>query len=414
MYPVPASPLKVKSLSSAQTGTTLLGISYLDLRLLDHYCNSVAPIISAEDHLRRMWQYEFPHQAKTHSFLMHSILSTSAYHLCCAYATPLQWQQERSRDVSPIDRESILVPPISPGHAESQIWQSNRYKCIALERQRLALQDYIPNLYALTSHNQEALCAASALLSLNAVASTQNRYCPPGLQSHDLSPIDDWMEISVLVRGVNTVVQTAGTSIMDGALQPLLRHRRVETSSDGTETDVESQVRRIVSPHVLSALDALGPAIDHCTFSEADKEILRAALGFLRISFAVVVVNPEHESIVMVWSNLLDAQFFPLVKRRNPMALVLLAYWTVPFGTFHDRWWIGGLNITILRHITELLVLLDERNDAVSDEHVQGDCAIEYGPLERNPDRTSDLMAGKAKWRGLLEWPLRENGIHDL
>ena len=417
MYPSPASLLEVKRLSSAETGITLLGISYLELRLLDHYCNFVAPIISAHDHLRRMWQYEIPHQAKSHSFLMHNVLSTSAYHLCCAYARPLQWQQERSQDVSPVNGELILVPPfhrVSPGHTEWQIRQSNRYERFALEQQRLAFQTYIPSLRALTSHNQEALCAASALLSLNALASTQNRYCPPALQSQSSSPIDDWLEISVLVRGVTAVVQNAGTSIMDGALQPMLGHRRVEASSDGTESDVESQVRRLVSPHVLSALDALAPAIDHCTYSEADKEILHAALGLLKTSFAIVAVNPEHESIVMVWSNLLDVQFFPFVKRREPMALILLAYWTVLFGTFRDRWWVGGLSITILRHIAEFLAPLHERNEEVRHEHVQGDCTVIYGPLERYPDGASDPTAGKAKWRDLLEWPLRESGILDL
>ena len=206
------------------------------------------------------------------------------------------------------------------------------------------------------------------------------------------------------------MVKNAGTSILDGALQPLFSHRRVDLP------DVEGQVRRLVSPHVLSALDALVPAIDHCTSSEADREVLQAARRLLRASFAIVAVEPEHESIVMAWSILLDVQFFPFVKRREPMALILLAYWTVLFGTFRHRWWVGGLSVTILRHIVEFLTPLDERDEEVRGEHVQkGDCALIDGPLERHPDGASDpTTAGKAKWRDLLEWPLRESGIHDL
>ena len=340
---------------------------------------------------------------------MHNILSTSAYHLCGAYARLLQWQQEASQDVSSINGKSILVPPfrrVSPGHNEWKILQSNRYERFALEQQRLAFQTFIPSLRALTNHNQEALCATSALLSLNALASTQNRYCRLALQSQPSSPIDDWLEISALVRGVDVVVKNAGTSIMDGALQPLLRHRRIEPS------DAESEVKRTVSPRVLSALDALAPAIDRCKSSEPDKEILRAALDLLKASFALVAVNLDHESLVMVWSNLLDVQFFPFVKRREPMALILLAYWTVLFGTFGDRWWVGGLNVTILRHIAKFLMALDERIEEDSDEHVQEeDSALICGPSERYPDRASDATAGKAKWRDLLEWPLRESGI---
>ena len=252
-------------------------------------------------------------------------------------------------------------------------------------------------------------------MSLNAVASTQNRYCPPGHQRQDSSLIDDWLEISVLVRGVTTIVRSADASIADGVLQPLLNHRRVEDSSGGPEGDVESQVRQLVSPHVLSALDALAPAIDHRASSEADKKILHTALKFLKTTFAIAAVNHEHESHVMVWSILLDVEFFPMIKRREPMALILLAYSMVSLGTFRERWWVGGLSNTILRHIVELLKPLDGMNGEVRDEHVQErDYALTQAPFERSPNGVADLTAGQANWRDLLEWPLRESGIHDL
>lgn len=378
----------------------------MELCVFDHYCNFVAPLISPHDNLRRMWQYDIPYQAKTHSFLMHNILSTSAHHLSCAYARPSQWQKEGAPEVSPANGASW------------QLWHSNRYERFALEQQRLAFQTFIPSLRAPTVHNQDALCAASALISLNSLASTQNRYHSPTLQFQQSSPIDDWLEISMLVRGVDAVIKTASTSIRDGALQPLLRHRRVESFGDNSGWDLESQVRCSVPPHVLSALDALAPAIDQCLSGEADRKVLHAALWRLRISFAIVLVNPDHEAIVMVWSNLLDTRFFPFVKRREPMALVLLAYWTVAIRTFRARWFIGGLSITILRHIAEYLTRLDQRVLGVGDEPVQdGDCVQMGDPLPRSPggaEDPGDPTAGMAKWRDLLEWPLRESGIHDL
>ena len=63
------------------------------------------------------------------------------------------------------------------------------------------------------------------------------------------------------------------------------------------------------------------------------------------------------------------------------MALILVAYWTVLFGTFRDRWWVGGLNIAILRHIAKFLTLFDEKNKKVTDENVhEGDGALIHGP----------------------------------
>ena len=303
----------------------------------------------------------------------------------------------------------------SPDNTDCQIEQSNCYERFALEQQHLALQTYIPTLYAVTNCNQEALCAASALLSLNAVASTQNRYCLRAPQSGHFSPIDDWLNISALVRGVDAVVQNAGTSIMDGILQPMLRHRRIEPSGDGSGHDVENQVQRSVAPHILTALDDLAPVIDQYSSTENDQKTLHAALGLLRISFAIVEVNPQHESIAMVWSNLLDAHFFPLIKRREPMALILLAYWTVSFGTFQERWWVSRFGITTLRHITDVLMLLDEKNDKSRFEHVQkGDCAVIHNPLECSQEKAADSAAGDAKWRKLLEWPLRQTEVHGL
>ncbi|KAG8533418.1 uncharacterized protein KY384_002201 [Bacidia gigantensis] len=407
---VPASPSEVKRLSPVKTGISLLGLSDLEFRLFDHYCSSVAPIISAHDHLRQMWQHEIPQQAKAHPYLMHSMLSISASHLCGAYAKqPLEQQPQKILDVSPVIGESILKTSFyhdSFDRTERQMQQSHLYECHSLEQQRLAFQAYIPSLCTLNVENQEALCAASALLSLNALASTQNRYCAATYQSRHPSPIDDWLEISVLVRGVNSVVQNAGATIMDGFLQPMLCHRRVE----GTESDIESQIKQAVSPQVLSALDALALAIDQHTALSVDKMILHAALKFLKTSFAIVAVNADHESIVMVWSNLLDDQFFPLVKRREPMALILLAYWTVLFGTFQERWWIGGLGIAILRHIVEFLAQPEDGNVCVQ----EGEYTLTYHSLKQHSDGASDLGAGKAKWRELLQWPCRQSGFREL
>ena len=401
--------------SSTATQTTLLGISRDELHLLNHYCNFVAPRISAHDNLARVWQYEVPHQAKTHSFLMHNILSTSAYHLCCAYAGPFSSKQEKSKARSSIYEQSVITSPFThvlPGHTDWQIRQSNRYEHFALQQQHLAFQSFIPSLYNLSMHNQEALCAASALFSLNALASTQKRCCLPDFLSYNSSPIDAWLEISILVRGVDAIIQTADPSIMDGPLQPLLRHHRVEGEGEGNGRDVEDQVRNLVSSSVLSALDVLAPEIDHRVSSNADRIILHAALGLLRTSFAIVAVNPEHESIVMVWSNLLEAEFFPFVKRREPMALVLLAYWTVLLKTFRDRWWVGGLSTTILKDVVRRLIPLDERSEDTRDGYVQrkGPAKSRYS-LGSCPDGSSDLTPGNPTWEDLLEWPLHENGV---
>ena len=349
---------------------------------------------------------------------MHIILSTSAYHLSCEYAKSLHSQLDRSLDGSSVNNEPILeLTPHSAslGLTEWQTSQSNHYERLAMEQQRLALQTYIPSVGAVTSFNEEALCAASALLSLNAVASTQKRHYQSSLRPQYSSPIDDWLEISVLVRGVNIVVQNASTNMREGIMQPLLSHRRVEDPKDGMGGDVESQIRSLVSPHVLSALDTLASAIDQYTSDEADKEIFHEALRYLRASFAIVAANPEHESIVMVWANLLDPQFFPYVKRREPMALILLAYWTVMLRTYKDRWWVGGLSMTILRHVAVFFTSLDERNQELKNgDKPERVCTLTDRPLQRYPEMVSGLSAGKAKWRDLLEWPLHESGIRDL
>ncbi len=96
------------------------------------------------------------------------------------------------------------------------------------------------------------------------------------------------------------------------------------------------------------------------------------------------------------------------------MALVLLAYWTVSFRTFKDRWWVGGLNVMILEHIAELIIPLDECDEDMTNKQRQnGEAALR----QTRPKSYSHLAVGsnpgKIKWRDLLEWPLRENGIYD-
>ena len=359
---------------------------------------------------------------------MHNILSMSAYQLCNAYSGKSRSQHETPLAVSCDKGESW------------QMQQRNCYKHIALEQQRLAFQTYIPSLRALTRQNREALCAASALLSLNGLASIQNRYCTTDHQLQHASAIDDWLEISVLVRGVDAVMGNAGPSIRNGFLQPLFSHLRVEAFSGEPERDLESQVQRAVPPISLSAMDALAPAIDQCTSCEADKSALHAALRLLRISFAVVVINTGHEGISMAWSNLLDPPYFQLVKQREPMALILLAYWTVAMRTFRTRWFIGELSTTILRDIAECLIRLDmrveeeeqeqegereaeEQEEEEEEEKEMGQEKQELGnctsvtsdsPQERLSKLSINPPVNKGEWRKLLEWPLRESGIHDL
>lgn len=57
-----------------------------------------------------------------------------------------------------VKNQARLVANVSLSHSEKQV-QNNQYERFALEQQRLAFQSYIPSLRALTSHNQEALCA---------------------------------------------------------------------------------------------------------------------------------------------------------------------------------------------------------------------------------------------------------------
>jgi len=414
-YPSPASLTDIQRLSPSGTGITILGITGLEFRLLDHYYNVVAPATSASDRLRHMWQRDILHEGKTHRFLMHSILATSAYHLCNAYSNPSDSDQE-----SPEDGISVYVGPSRhspPGHFEWQAQQSDRYERYALKQKHLALQSYIPSLQSMTRDNRDALIAASALLSLSAVASTQSRHCSATLQPRVSSPIDDCLEISTLIRGttaVSMVATEADITVRDGMLKPLLVHRHYEIDDGGVERDVPTRIKDWVSPHTLSALDNLSLIIDRFTTKPMDKLLLQAGVWHLKIAFAIIAANPEHESVSMVWPGLLEGEFFPLVKRRQPMALVLLAYWSVQVQSFQARWWIGGLGTAILRHIVEILTPLGEMTDDTHDDRVREvDSTSTHAPNGR-PDWMNDPMAQGITWRDLLDWPLRECGIVDL
>jgi hypothetical protein len=260
--------------------------------------------------------------------------------------------------------------------------------------------------------NQEAVCAASALLSLSAVASTQTKYSVAAMQSREISPIDDWLEISVFIRGVQIISQSAHwPSVMTGILKPLLGHMSLNIPED----DPELQAERTLPEETMSVMNSLITAIQRCSSSDFDKIVLRWGIRHLKISLAINGANDDHEAAVMIWSNLLEDEFFPLVTNREPMALVLLAHATTMVTKHRSKWWVGELGLKMLDQIYGILASLDECDWDVMDSRAE-DVSLPAVHLAEDhvPATGSAPVRPRLKWTDLLDWPLRQSGVYDL
>jgi hypothetical protein len=253
---------------------------------------------------------EAPKLAINHPFLLHEILAISALHK--AYLHP--------------DQRSVYYP-------------------LGIHHQDLAIKEMRTVLPNLNADNAGAMFATGAIVSLTAFASA-------GLGAHDASNrssslIDDLLDIFALQHGMYCILSQNHVHVIGGPFvillsdskdkvqepeQPLLVSIAAQTQNVGAF--VEAQ--QLPPPSRIEVLDALSSLKSCLDFANAP----RATTRELRFLF--------------FWPNRLSSTFSNMMRRREPAALVVLAYYAVAFRAAEKfYWYLDGWAERIVRAIVE-------------------------------------------------------------
>ncbi|KAI9832806.1 MAG: hypothetical protein M1819_004026 [Sarea resinae] len=310
--PLTLRPPPVISVIAAQPSA---GFTLQDLELLHHFSTVVCFTLAGQPKLQRMWQISVPKAAASHAFLMHCLLAVSAAHL-----------------------------------VHSHLGDCESYRIAAVKHQDLSLSLFRPQLHHVTPENCEALIACASLLVVLALL--------PGM-SKKQDPIEDILEICQLARGVHEIVKAGGNQIAAGTLEPLLRPRSWDDSPPLTQD-------------VSAALEQLDRVIGNLSEPEPTRAVYRVASHGLIKAFQASMLNPDHQSVVFLWLVFIDRPYIELLRAREPMALVILAHYSVVIHGSKDIFWSQDLGFRLVEAV--------------------------YAKLP--PD-----------WRHLISWPLRTVGL---
>ncbi|KAF2788656.1 hypothetical protein K505DRAFT_255029 [Melanomma pulvis-pyrius CBS 109.77] len=122
--PDPAARARAPSSSYAPTSAPLddvTGSWMQDLELMHHYTAHAYLTMPGVEQAKQVWGYAVPQEAFNHSFLMHSILAFSAYHL--AFINPARGAQYRvlasTHQTAAINRLNQVLPDVNAGNCHA-------------------------------------------------------------------------------------------------------------------------------------------------------------------------------------------------------------------------------------------------------------------------------------------------------
>ena len=268
---------------------TIPNLDLHDLNIFRHYATYTSASLSDRDSVQRTWRVAVTKEALPHDFLMHALLSFASAHL--AQICPAQRQM---------------------------------YSKSAVTHRNIALQSCIPHLRKVTPTNCHALFVFSSVIAI----STFSLPNPPSILLD--SPIDNIVTFIVLIRGVNTVLQSGLDWIKAGSLEALLQTERVDW-------------RQKIGPLPMSLRDAtlkLRAWNDRHTV-EPRWELYAKTIQNLESFYGAFSIVTSDRSLVFIWCATVPGEFAARLRERDPMALVILAHWAVLLHSVSAQWWAG-------------------------------------------------------------------------
>ena len=251
------------------------------------WCTSTYLTLSRNEPTDQVWREAVPKEALSQPFLMHGILALSALHL--ARTGP------------------------DPSHRTLYL---NR--AVAHQNQALALfRDLLSDI---NETNAKAMFAFAGIV----VVYTFGFPHSPDAQD-PWTCVDDFLQVLVLTRGVQQVIQTPISSLRDSSFAPIFQ-------IDEFHGPLPEATR--------NALKSLHEANEICGTRDSTHEtdIYAKIIDDMAKMLSWVFGGVTASVVAGRWAIRLPPQFLELLRERDPLALVILAYYGVLLKYLKHRW----------------------------------------------------------------------------
>lgn len=274
-----------------------------DLELMHQWTTSTYQTLTGLEEVRQILKLTIPKMAFTHTYLMHEILALSASHL--AY--------------------------LQPDHRHA-------YSMLATHHQNIAINIMRMELSSITSENCHALFVTSSLVALTAFSSPDS--------VNPATPIDDLVDIFLLMRGMHGILKSAFEMIKEGPLGSILDSGPAPPSTS----------------LLLVLLSRLGELSTLLTTREPDRDVRElcsvAISNFMETTALGITHTDDRElRVAFIWPIGVSMGFISLLRQRNGVALAILAHYciilhTAEHSATRKNWFLSGWGSRIVESIT--------------------------------------------------------------
>jgi hypothetical protein len=289
---------------------------------MHHYSTTTYCTLTDKAPLHPIWQLAIPKHALLHPFLMHGLLALAALHLC--------------QDFSPPER--------------------SLYTELASTHQNQALTVYITQLQSITEGNCHALFAFSSILAALSYAFLQT----PLIGVVGDAYVENIVEVFDLLVGATAIAVEAREWLKQGNLSQMLTPARsvldhdASLLSDDLRKAFEALLER--ANHLPSSQDQYDGLQESNSSAYIRKDSLYASsIRRMIVTFSLQDCRAPELSDVIGWPVFLDPSYISLLKKRDSMALVILAYYGAGLHAFNDVWWLRGLGARLVRAVSDIV-----------------------------------------------------------
>ncbi|KAJ5125162.1 hypothetical protein N7526_007339 [Penicillium atrosanguineum] len=296
------TPRPLAPLSPASTPSAISGVR--DLELMHQFSTETFKTVCTADSEYHVWQTIIPRLALQYDFLMNGILALASLHIATTTESPT----------------------------------SLAYVDTALQYHNLTFAPFRAAIDNLTSQNCEAVLAQSIVTTVIGIA------LPRVTTARDegSNMTENIVVVFELLQGVKKIIHIGGSWIK---LNLFTRQKSLR-ESDATDLDCETQ----------AALDRLATLNDE-TLASIDTDqyrINKDVIAHLLHCFTLFSKSLDPAN-VLAWLAAVDKEFVDNVRRRQPLALLILMHWGVLLGELDGTWWwarkSGRALISELSHI---------------------------------------------------------------
>ncbi len=279
-----------------------------DLELLHHFTTRTCYELSDKFPSQQIWQTTIPQIAYSYPFLMRGLLALSALHLA---------------------------------HVRPQ--EANHFEIKAMAHQNAALGPFQDAMKDISPTNCHALFAFSATLVVIGFAS------PHSSSSRSLLDVREkttrWMR---LVRGVYPMLSPMWNHLIQGGLRGMLTAGVVKSAAADSPTEP------------CFHYSALSQLLSYDFEDPETREACAGALEELRICFICTDISLKNRATsevatIMAWSYRVPQGYLAALEQGNPIAMIILAYYTIALQHIDRYWWINGEPARMLLSVYRLL-----------------------------------------------------------